>query len=296
MKTIQKKISPILVALLCVVGILFISQTPDRGSGVVSTVVLDTPSCVSPTYLPGLGGKPISPVSCGQNIILCKDFISNFVGVPRPSGLSNGVGTASRGTTVQDKFVGNVSCLNTEWMKRNFLGPTPKDFRIYFGKKSATEHGVVMVPVNASCGENANEAKWIPATSTESSTCPAPGSVDKCTMNNYVNAYQTEMDKSAGKGKYIKSWTYDANVLAKLTKIKKKDGSSIEATKFLLEYGVVKSGNKGATFDELDPIFHVEYPLGGGGKYFSEYADWAQPCPVLCPGERLFGNGLPCPR
>lgn len=287
--TLRNILSPLLVVLLCIASGTLISQT--RGDNEVDLGGSENPTCSSPTYIPGKGptGRP-NPVPCGNDLILCESFIKNIKGIPTTSGVS----TKSTGTSEEDKFKGNVSCLPVSWMKSNFIGATPQNFRVYFGKKNDTEHGLVMVAVDRNCNDITSKAYWIPAYASEPSSCSNPATVSLADMKRYVSNYQTAMNGSKGDCRYVKSWTYDANVLKTLLQIHKKNGDPIDAEKYLIEFGVIESGSYGASYDELDPVFHVKYPGGAAGKFYSEYADWAQPCPVLCPGDRAFGSSTNC--
>ena len=258
-------------------------------------------TCSNPTVHPGKEGTgdrnkvpnhytgkgSITPIVCGQNLILCGPFMENFEGL---------YGSASEAivetNSEQDKFENKVSCIDKNWLNTNILGASPKNFKIYFGKNGA-EDGVVIVPNNNECGDDVGKAAWFPATTTPQ--CGTPRSTPLSDMKAYVNAYQKVMDEKVKSGtitNYVKSWTYNGAVMKTLMTIHNPTGGgTMEASQVLLEYGMLDNAAlTGVNFAELDPIFHFKYPDKDGATYEGAFADWAQPCPQLCPGTSQFGS------
>ncbi len=302
MKILQNKYILLLAALTICFSVLMISQGVSQSTGDNEVVTEDGDACNSPSVAPGMEDENPDPkvpnthipavpatLAGGENMILCKTFVEAFIDMTPETSAEK----RAASHTEQDNFKGKVSSISVSWMESNLLaGDNPPNFRLYFGK-NGSEDGVVIVPLNNLCQDDVGRATWLAIGSPTRNTDPV--TLPLCTLKKYVNDYQTAMEgpNGPGAGRYVKSWTYDAPILKDLLRVKNKKGISIKAEKFLIEYGIVDDSKSGVGYDELDPIFHVKYPKGGA-TYYNEYADWAQPCPLLCPGERFFGIGQVC--
>ncbi len=319
MKTITNTSERLSIFLTCLIGVFFISQTSvdprtstSSGSNTSTGTEGDrtaTISCSNPRYLPGRDedvdrrkmvanncapfaqrSTPPAQIPCGQNAVLCDEFVKNITGIMEPIADNSN----ARSSQPQGQFIGKKSKVTRNWMETNYLGTVPVNFRLYFGK-DGQEYGMVVVPVDVNCNEEEQKARWISITDSKTVDTPDPQSKDKCLLWQCVKDYQIAMDQEVGVGEYVQSWTYNSAVLKELLRVKDRSGNIQDATKFHIEYGVIEGdGAYGGEVDELDPVFKVIYDGVTTGELFSEYADWAQPCPVLCPGNRYFGTGTTC--